>query len=34
MNDRHTRFEFGSLEGARALKSLLAKARWLVLSPF
>ena len=34
MNDRHTRFEFGSLEGAQALKSLLAKARWLVLSPF
>ena len=34
MNDRHTRFEFGSLEGAQALKSLLAKARWLVFSPF
>jgi hypothetical protein len=34
MNDRHTRFEFGSLEGAQELKSRLVKARWLVLSPF
>jgi hypothetical protein len=34
MNDRHTRFEFGSLEGAQALKSLLAKARWRVISAF
>ena len=34
MNDRHTWFEFGSLEGAQALKSLLAKARWRVISVF
>jgi hypothetical protein len=34
MNDRRTRFVFGSLEGAKALKSLLAKARWRVLSEF
>lgn len=32
MNNRRTRFEFGSLEGAQALKSLLAKARWRVFS--
>lgn len=30
MNNRRTGFEFGSLEGAQALKSLLAKARWRV----
>jgi hypothetical protein len=30
MNKRRTRFEFGSLEEAQALKSLLAKARWRV----
>jgi hypothetical protein len=34
MNNRRTRFEFGFLEGARALKSLLAKARWRVISEF
>jgi hypothetical protein len=34
MNNRRTRFEFGSLEGAKALKSQLAKARWRVLSAF
>ena len=31
MNDRHTRFEFGSLGGAQTLKSLLTKTRWRVL---
>ena len=30
MNNRRTRFEFGSLEEAQALKSLFAKARWRV----
>jgi hypothetical protein len=34
MNNRRTRFEFGSLEGAQALKSLLTKARWRVISEF
>lgn len=34
MNNRRTRFEFGSLEGAQELKSLLAKARWRVISAF
>jgi hypothetical protein len=34
MNNRRTRFEFGPLEEAQALKSLLAKARWRVLSAF
>ena len=34
MNNRRTRFEFGSLEGAKALKLQLAKARWRVLSAF
>jgi hypothetical protein len=34
MNNRRTQFEFGSLEGAQALKSLLAKARWRVISEF
>jgi hypothetical protein len=32
MNNGRTRFEFGSLEGVRALVSLLAKASWRVLS--